>query len=103
MKFLTFQVLIVRVSIFQMTKKGYADCLRELENISEEIHARRRERDKLGVREPGVGTENPPPSPKRVPKSDEVVDDDEKTFEESQKKTNEEETTITIEEKSGEN
>jgi len=54
-----------------MTKQGYSDCLRELENISEEIHARRRKRDRLEVRTPGVGAESPPPSPKMVEMSKE--------------------------------
>ena len=57
-----------------MTKQGYADSLRELEKISEEIHERRKKRKQLsskqltvlqlGVREDGVGAECPPPSPK---------------------------------------
>ena len=57
-----------------MTKQGYADSLRELEKISEEIHERRKKRKELsskqlgvrqlGVREAGVGAECPPPSPK---------------------------------------
>ena len=40
-----------------MTKKGYADSLKELEKISEEIHDRRVLR--LGERGEGVGAENP--------------------------------------------
>ena len=57
-----------------MTKQGYADSLRELEKISEEIHERRKKRKQLsskqlgvgqlGVREAGVGAECPPPRPK---------------------------------------
>ena len=53
-----------------MTKNGYSESLKELEKISEEIHQRRAARqqrceknlEKLGVREAGVGAENPPPA-----------------------------------------
>ena len=53
-----------------MTKNGYSESLKELEKISEEIHQRRAARqqrceknlEKLGIREAGVGAENPPPA-----------------------------------------
>ena len=57
------QVQLIEETIV-MTKQGYADSLRQLEKISEEIHERRKKRKELGVREAGVGAECPPPSPK---------------------------------------
>ena len=62
------QVQLIEETI-QMTKIGYADSLKELERISEEIHNRRKRRKSLeaslnlGAREEGVGAEFPPPSP----------------------------------------
>ena len=49
-----------------MTKEGYADSLKQLEKISEEIHQRRAARQErcrknvLGVRGQGVGAESTP-------------------------------------------
>lgn len=57
------QVQLIEETI-QMTKQGYSESLKELEKISEEIHEKRQRRKKLGVREAGVGSEFPPPSPK---------------------------------------
>ena len=51
-----------------MTKEGYADSLKELEKISEEIHQRRAARQKrknLGLREQGVGAESSTPISQR--------------------------------------
>ena len=65
------QVTLIEETI-TMTKNGYSDSLKELEKISEEIHQRRAARKKrceknleklkLGIREDGVGAENPPPA-----------------------------------------
>jgi len=63
------QVQLIEETI-TMTKNGYSESLKELEKISEEIHQRRAARqqrceknlEKLGVREAGVGAENPPPA-----------------------------------------
>ena len=63
------QVTLIEETI-AMTKNGYSDSLKELEKISEEIHQRRAARkkrcekslEKLGIREDGVGAENPPPA-----------------------------------------
>ena len=52
-----------------MTKEGYADSLKELERISEEIHQRRAARQKrtnLGLREEGVGAECTPINQKKL-------------------------------------
>ena len=76
------QVQVIEETI-QMTKSGYADSLKELEKISEEIHERRQKRKAaktkmenqaagefspqeeragdLGVRGEGVGSECPDP------------------------------------------
>jgi len=71
------QIQVIEETI-SMTKRGYADSLKELERISEEIHERRRKQrhtstDKTdspppgpppdGVRVAGVGAEFPSPSP----------------------------------------
>ena len=50
------QVQVIEETI-AMTKRGYADSLKELEKISEEIHDKRVLR--LGQRGQGVGAENP--------------------------------------------
>lgn len=58
------QVQVIEETI-AMTKEGYADSLKELERISEDIHQRRAARQKsrkhLGVRTQGVGAESPEP------------------------------------------
>ena len=61
------QVQLIEETI-AMTKNGYSESLKELERISEEIHQRRAARrqrceiEKLGIRQDGVGAENPPPA-----------------------------------------
>lgn len=54
------QVELIEETI-AMTKAGYADSLKELERISEEIHQRRRDQEeqlrRLGRRGQGVGAE----------------------------------------------
>jgi len=55
------------------SKLSYADALHNLEEISDEIHQRRKrqeERRALGTRGHGVGAENPEPSSKRESHSD---------------------------------
>lgn len=62
------QVQVIEETI-TMTKEGYADSLKELERISEEIHQRRTARQKrrnLGLREQGVGAESTPPNQKKL-------------------------------------
>lgn len=70
------QIQLIEETI-QMTKIGYADSLKELEKISEEIHDRRRKESSkalneklnhetnttLGTRQDGVGAEFPSPCP----------------------------------------
>ena len=62
------QIQVIEETV-QMTKAGYAESLRELERISEEIHERRKFKrkqdvaDGLGARVAGVGAEFPSPSP----------------------------------------
>ena len=61
------QVQVIEETIV-MTKEGYADSLKELEKISEEIHQRRAARQKrknLGLREQGVGSESSTPISQR--------------------------------------
>ena len=61
------QVQVIEETIV-MTKEGYADSLKELEKISEEIHQRRAARQKrknLGLREQGVGAESSTPTSQR--------------------------------------
>ena len=61
------QVQVIEETIV-MTKEGYADSLKELEKISEEIHQRRATRQKrkhLGLREKGVGSESTTPISQR--------------------------------------
>lgn len=52
------QIEVIEETI-QMTKSGYAESLKELESISEEIHERRQRYKDLGDRGQGVGAEYP--------------------------------------------